>query len=134
MGICTLLSAAFSAEQCVAWAVAVLQSIAMQIAVTGPVFGLFVLSMKLLLSWLLIRGNTLARAVKRKRLLLLRANAVKLRKNKIAAEMQRVATAAVTSIVAKAKADALAKRLAKVHEDEQHLNRLQLKVRVLMHL
>jgi hypothetical protein len=55
LGICLLLSAFFSLEQCVQWVQAVAQSLLMQVLVTDPLITSAVLAFKLLASWALLR-------------------------------------------------------------------------------
>ena len=88
MMVCLLLSAAFNDEQCVLWVYAVLQSIAMQVLLTTPTVALVVLSIKLLLAWLLIRGNAVARARARAKELQRRAFQLAADKARIAARLR----------------------------------------------
>ena len=55
--VCLLLSAAFTVDECLLWALDVAQSAALQIFVTNPAISLLVLSTKLLVSWLLLRAG-----------------------------------------------------------------------------
>ena len=57
LGICLLLSLAFTSEECLLWVVGVGKSLLMQLLVTEPLVGLVVLSLKFAGSWGLVSAN-----------------------------------------------------------------------------
>lgn len=91
MMICLLLSAAFDDDQCVLWVQKVMQSIAMQVLVTGPLIGLVVLCVKIFVSWLLLRSNAHTRSARRLAELEEQVQQTKHRRFEIAAQLRRLA-------------------------------------------
>lgn len=91
--VCILLSAAFNNDQCVSWVFAVLQSIAMQVLVTGPLFGLTVLCVKLILSSLLLQVSARVRRLERKRDNLAKRDALASRCAALQAELRQLQSA-----------------------------------------
>ena len=55
--VCVMLSAAFTAEECVQWVVEVVKSLLVQLFVLDPLLGVLVLGSQLLVGWLLLRLN-----------------------------------------------------------------------------
>ncbi len=55
--VCLLLSSAFTAEETALWAVAFLESVAMQILVTNTALSLATLVLKIVISWALLRAS-----------------------------------------------------------------------------
>ena len=55
--VCILLSSAFTAEETALWALAFLESVAMQILVTNTVLSLATLVLKTAVSWALLRAS-----------------------------------------------------------------------------
>ena len=90
--VCILLSAAFNNDQCVSWVFAVLQSIAMQVLVTGPLFGLTVLCVKLILSSLLLQVSARVRKIERERANLAKRQALASRCVVLQTELQQLQT------------------------------------------
>ncbi len=98
--VCLLLSSAFTAEEMALWALAFLESVAMQILVTNTVLSLATLVLKTVVSWAMLRAG-------RKRQRRQQAKKLAVRKEVLTAE----ATAAVVrrpclspSVVASVKA------------------------------
>ena len=93
MMICLLLSAAFDDDQCLLWVQKVMQSIAMQVLVTGPLIGLVVLCVKIFVSWLLLRCNARARNARRLAGLEDQVQQTRHRRSEIGAQLRRFAAA-----------------------------------------
>ena len=91
MMICLLLSAAFDDTQCIIWVEKALQSIAMQVLVTGPLIGLLVLCVKVFVSWLLLRANARTRGARRLAELDDQLQSAKLRRFEVAAQLRQLA-------------------------------------------
>ena len=121
MMICLLLSAAFDDSECVLWVEKVMQSIAMQILVTGPLLGLAVLCVKLFVSWLFLTASARARSVARLRHLDHQARDLMKQQQEIKSELQTLSARASNARLAAASGEseqarrwALMKRLQQV--------------------
>eukprot|EP00750_Incisomonas_marina_P010853 INCI16312.9.p1 GENE.INCI16312.9~~INCI16312.9.p1 ORF type:complete len:1916 (+),score=402.72 INCI16312.9:439-6186(+) len=122
MVVCLLLSAAFTEQQCFAWAAAVGQSVLMQVLVTHPLLGFIVQSFRLISSAVLLRVKTRKQAHQKKLELEQRATALAVRHAHLNSELLALEATQAAAMKAGASCDAeqarKAELLARLHHVE----------------
>lgn len=116
LGICLLLSLAFTTQECLLWVVGVGKSLLMQLFVTEPLVGLVVLSLKFTASWGLVTANRVHRRKLQQRDWMMRDQWLALREQRAREELHALLNEEQEAAAASAPAAALGLN------DHQHID------------